>query len=284
MEKQKEQLQKLLERLGYEQEVAADIADGFMNADEDSEPELPIDGILLKAQEYARPILRSSLKREFSHEFKGQYMGEAINKIVAASKGKIRRANYEDGNLERALQDLVSAVVAGAGNNEEAEVMITELKRQLEITSKDREQEVLQLRKEFAEKENARLVYDALFARLGNLQQGTAGKAGKRLSVDQAHAAKTLVRELGEEYALHYDEQAKDIKLRGREGKEGETQINLNEVIEKVLVRNSWIAQSNGGSVNASQFLNRPQHNPAKNTGEGSEFRKQLEAQVGKAV
>ncbi len=107
-ELQRVQLVKFLEYLGYNTERANDIAIAFIHPMDDKEPELPIDNILLQAQEYARPHLRSSLKREFSHEFRGQFNGETINKIVATSRGKLRKANYEDGNIERALSDLVA--------------------------------------------------------------------------------------------------------------------------------------------------------------------------------
>lgn len=284
MEKQKEQLSRLLQRLGYESSAAAEVAEDFLNPEEGAEVELPVDSILLKAQEYARPILRSTLKREFSHEFKGQYMGEAINKIVAASKGKIRRANYEDGNVERAIADLIG-LMEQPTEHESVEV-VNELRKQIESLAEEKEAAILQLRNEFAEKENSRLVYDSIFSRLGTMQNSGDGKVSKRLSVDQQHAAKAILRELAEEYILHYDEDARDIVIYSKtkpeeRASDGSKLIGVNELIERSLQRNNWIAQSNGGSMNPRQFMNRPQHGPVKQVNEGSEFRKRLEAQVG---
>lgn len=282
METQKVQLKKLFEYLGYNAERAEEITAAFLAPAEGKEVELPIDNILLQAQEYARPHLRSSLKREFSHEFKGQYMGEAINKIVAASKGKIRRVNYEDGNVERALADLIATQERGA----ESESEVNELREQLAALALEKEQTVTQLRNEFAEKENTRLVYDAVLGKLGALQHPGEGKVSKRLSVDQQHAARTILRELGDEYVLRYDEEAKDIAIYNKANptervSDNGKPVNVNELVERSLVRNNWIAQSNGGSVNPQQFVNRPQQGPAKQVNEGSEFRKRLEAQVG---
>ena len=285
METQKVQLKKLFEQLGYNSERAEEMVTSFFDAEEGVEAELPIDNILLQAQEYARPHLRSSLKREFSHEFKGQYMGEAINKIVAVSKGKIRRANYEDGNVERALADLVGLLEGGAES--ESGDIVNELREQLAALALEKEQTVTQLQNEFAERENNRLVYDAVLGKLGAMQHPGEGKVSKRLSVDQQHAARTILRELGDEYVLRYDEEAKDIaiydkanptELVSNDGKP----VNVNELVERSLVRNNWIAQSNGGSVSPQHFANRPVHNvPVKQVNEGSEFRKRLEAQVG---
>jgi hypothetical protein len=285
MEKQKEQLQKLLEQLGYEPAVADEMAGGFILPGEGAEPELPIDGILKQAQEYAKPLLRSSLKREFSYEFKGQYMGEAINKIVAASKGKIRRANYEDGNVERALQDLVGILEQGTTASGESENTINELRQQLEALALDKEQSIELLKNEFAEKENARTVYDSLLGKLSALQNPGEGKVSKRLSVDQQHAAKAILRELGEEYTLRYDEELKDVVLYDKtapteRASDGQKLLSVNDLIERSLLRNNWIAQSNGGSVSPRQFLNRPNYGPEKQVTESSEFRKALEAQV----
>lgn len=286
MEKQKEQLQKLLEQLGYDAAAADEMATGFMSPGEGAEPELPIDGILKQAQEYARPLLRNSLKREFSYEFKGQYMGEAINKIVAASKGKIRRANYEDGNVERALQDLVGILEQGNAASDENENIINDLKQQLEALALDKEQSIELLKTGFAEKENARTVYDSLLNKLSAMQNPGEGKVSKRLSVDQQHAAKAILRELGEEYILRYDEELKDVVLYDKaapteRASDGQKLLSVNELIERSLLRNNWIAQSNGGSVSPRQFLNRPNYGPEKQVTEGSEFRKALEAQVG---
>ncbi len=283
METQKVQLKKLFEQLGYNGERAEEMVTSFFGAEEGTEVELPIDNILLQAQEYAKPLLRSSLKREFSHEFKGQYMGEAINKIVAASKGKIRRANYEDGNVERALADLVGLLERGA-ESESGEANVNELREQLTALALEKEQEVTQLRNEFAERENNRLVYDAVLGKLGALQHPGEGKVSKRLSVDQQHAARTILRELGDEYALRYDEEAKDIAIYNKDNptervNDNGKPVNVNELVERSLVRNNWIAQSNGGSVSPQHFANRPVHNvPVKQVNEGSEFRKRLEA------
>jgi hypothetical protein len=286
METQKVQLKKLLEYLGYNAERAEELVTSFFSPAEGVEAELPIDNILLQAQEYARPHLRSSLKREFSHEFKGQYMGEAINKIVAISKGKIRRANYEDGNVERALTDLIATQERGAES--ESRDVVNELKEQLAALALEKEQTVTQLRNEFAERENNRLVYDAVLGKLGALQHPVEGKVSKRLSVDQQHAAKTILRELGDEYLLRYDEEGKDIAIYNKANptervSDNGKPVNVNDLVERSLVRNNWIAQSNGGSVNPQQFLNRPVRTdgPVKQVTEKSDFRTKLEAQVG---
>src|ERR1043165_3982453 len=180
METQKAQLAKLFTEMGYDAAVAQGMATSFLMP-EDGEPALDIPGVLQQAQVYAKPLLRTVLKREFSPEFKGQYMGEAINKIVAASKGKIRRANYEDGNVERALADLVNILEQGAAGTE-SEATINELRRQLETLTQEKEQSITQLRNEYAEKENARLVYDSILGKLGTLQNSADGKVSKRLS------------------------------------------------------------------------------------------------------
>jgi hypothetical protein len=215
-------------------------------------------------------------------------MGEAINKVVAVSKGKIRRANYEDGNLERALQDLLIVASQEAANGSESELTIQGLRQQLESLSQEKEQAILQLTNEFGEKENARMVYDVLYAKLGSMQNAADGRPSKKLSVDQVHAAKTILRELGEEYVLRYDEEIKDIGVYNKAKPEervhdGQKLVGVNELIERSLLRNNWIAQSNGGSISPRQFQNRPQHGPVKTVTEGSEFRKKLEAQVGVA-
>ena len=282
METQKVQLMKLFEQLGYEAEASEGMVSSFLMPVEGSEASLPIDNILLKAQEYARPHLRSSLKREFSHEFKGQYMGEAINKIVAASKGKIRRANYEDGNVERALADLIEGLRAG----DESEGVVNELRDQLAVLALEKEETVAQIRNEFAEKENSRLVYDTLLGKLGALQHPGEGKVSKRLSVDQQHAAKAILRELGDEYVLRYDEGLKDIAIYSKanpteKASDNGKNVSVSELMDRSLVRNNWIAQSNGGSVGTQRFFNRPVQESVKQAGEGSEFRKRLEAHVG---
>ena len=280
METQKAQLAKLFTEMGYDAAAAQAMAASFLTPEEGNEPALDIPGVLQQAQAYAKPLLRTALKREFSPEFKGQYMGEAINKIVAASKGKIRRANYEDGNVERALADLVSILEQGAGNNE-SETTINELRQQLETLTQEKEQSITQLRNEYAEKENARLVYDSILNKLGALQNPADGKVSKRLSVDQAHAARTILRELGEEYVLRYDEEARDVALYNKANSEEKLNENVSELVERSLQRNNWIAQSNGGAL--GRFTNsrlEPQEVPIQ--GEASSFRKRLEAQVGK--
>ncbi len=150
----------------------------------------------------------------------------------------------------------------------------------------EKEQTVTQLRNEFAEKENSRLVYDSVVGRLSALQHPGEGKVSKRLSVDQQHAARTILRELGDEYVLRYDEEAKDIAIYNKANptervSDNGKPVNVNELVERSLVRNNWIAQSNGGSVNPQQFLNRPVQGPVKQVGEKSDFRKKLEAQTG---
>lgn len=279
METQKAQLAKLFTEMGYDAAAAQTMAASFLTPEEGNEPALDIPGVLQQAQTYAKPLLRTALKREFSPEFKGQYMGEAINKIVAASKGKIRRANYEDGNIERALADLVGVLEREAESGSAKE--IDELRQQLETLTQEKEQSISQLRNEYAEKENARLVYDSILGKLGALQNPADGKVSKRLSVDQAHAARTILRELGEEYVLRYDEEARDVALYNKANSEEKLNENMNDLIERSLQRNNWIAQSNGGAL--GRFVNsrlEPQETPMQ--GEASAFRKRLEAQVGK--
>ena len=271
MTKKKEQFKMLLEQLGYDTAAAETMAAQFVNGDDATE--LPIGEIVQKTQEHFKPLL----KREMSQEFKEQYMGEALNKIIAASKGKIRKANYEDGNIERALADLVSAAEQGGEYSEEV-ATINELRRQIEEMVRDKEESIQQLWNEFAEKENGRKVYDSLFSKLGNIQGEGSGKAGRPLSVDQQHAAKTILRELNEDYVLRFDEEGKDVlvysKTRPEErASEGQKLVNINELIEKALQRNNWLAQSRGsGTINAEV-------NPKKvaKAHLGSPFRRNLE-------
>lgn len=164
---------------------------------------------------------------------------------------------------------------------------MNELREQLAALALEKEQTVKQLRNEFEERENNRLVYDAVLGKLGALQHPGEGKVSKRLSVDQQHAAKTILRELGDEFVLRYDEEAKDIAVYDKANpservSDNGKHVNVNELVERSLLRNNWIAQSNGGSVNTQHFLNRPVHNqPVKQANEGSDFRKRLEAVVG---
>lgn len=166
---------------------------------------------------------------------------------------------------------------------------INELQQQLQSLSQEKEQAIQGLRAEFAERENGRLVYDQIVNRLAALQQPGEGKAGRRLSVDQQHAARAILRELGEEFVLRYDEESKDIAVYSKavpeeRASEGQKLVAINELIERSLVRNNWIAQSNGGSVSPQRFFSRAKQHEMPQQNEGSEFRKRLEEQVDKLV
>lgn len=254
MEAQKNKIIALFEGLGFEKAVATAKAEALLTPAEGKEPELEVSEVLLQAQKYAKPLL----KRELSSEFKGQYMGDALGKIVAASKGKIRRADYEDGNIEKALADMVSHLEAkDTSTDTEKDQTINDLRAQIAALTSEKETAVNAVRSEYAERENGRLIYDTLLSKLGALQNPGEGKIGKKLTVDQAHAAKAILRELGDDYILKYDEATKDIGVFDKKNPEQRVAlpdnsrfVNANELIEQSLSRNKWIAESNGSLPN----------------------------------
>lgn len=248
MDKQKAQLKKLLTELGY----SAEDADALVVATfSDEATELPITEIILKAQEHFKPVIKTSLKKELSHEFKGQYMGEALNKVIAASKGKLKRPDYDSKTIEEALSDLVSAHSAPPEQNDELTQKYNEAVARISALEAEKETAVASVRSEYEEKENGRMVFDSVLAKLGAIQNPGEGKVGKKLTVEQSHAAKAILRELSDEYTLKYNADGKSIGVYSKANpgelvvKDGKL-LDVDSLLMDSLTRNNWVAKSNG--------------------------------------
>lgn len=289
MDKQKKLLKALFIDLGHSDEAAEKIVTDLLAPADGVEPALETSAILVQAQEHFKPILKTALKKELSPEFKGQYMGEAINKIIAASKGKLKRTNYEDGNVEKALADLADSYAEAAGTPDETTAKYNEAVQRIAALEAEKEEAVNGVRSEYAEKENSRMVFDSILSKLGALQNPGEGKIAKKLTVAQDHAAKAILRELGDEYVLKYDPATKTTGVFNKAGevvvKEGKV-VDVDSLLMNSLTANNWIAQSNGGTggkeiINRDELLGRNRSNTNTKDLPISNFRKNLEAQVG---
>jgi hypothetical protein len=251
MDKQKARIKKLLLELG----CAAENADALVNQIVDEAGEDPsFTEVILSAQEHFKPVLKSGLQKEFNDGAKARYTTESINKIVEASKGKLRRVDYEGkpGGLEEAIAALLAAQ-APTGDESEITTKYNAAVARIQELETSQEQAVAAVRAEFEEKENGRLVFDGVLSHLGSLQNPGEGKVGKKLSVAQDHAARAILRELGDEYALKYDTDGKKVGVYNKKNpgeivvKDGKV-VDVDSLIMESLTRNNWIAQSNGGT------------------------------------
>lgn len=274
MDKQLEQLSKLFEYLGIEDPSA--LATSFLTPGEGKEPELPIDNILKQAQSYAMPHLRTSLKKEFNKEAKGQYTNEFINKVIALSDGALKRADFDhlgdgDDNFQRALTSLLEHKGAKPQKQDDSETA-KKLKEAIDKISEWENKyntDTASIRAEYEEKENDREFYEYLMEQLGSLK-GADGKSKQELLVDLQHAAKMAKRDI---YDL-----AKPRKVDGKWGlydkenleapyTDGTKSIGVMDIAQNTIKTNNWLKQSNGGSSNAQQFMSRPNQQNNNNSG-----------------
>lgn len=301
MNAQIEQLKKLFEYLGFDADTANTTATSFLTPADGTDPSLPIDNILLQAQEYAIPHVTPRLKKDLSPQFKGQYIGEAINKIIAMSDGALKRQDFDhkgegDDNLSRALSAILELKGQKGGTKQDDSETAKKLNDALAKITEWEEKynnDTTSIRNEYAEKENSRQVYDFVMSKISNLQ-----KDGKKqeLNVAPDHAAKSILRELQEVAQLKYDEQNKTVNPFSKDNPEvkytdGTKAVSIDELINTSLSRNNWIKQSNGGSSNANQFTQRQgqqQQHQQQQSQQGqpgrSSFREQLEAATGNAA
>lgn len=289
MDKQKQELTKLFEYLGMAADEAQAMSAAFLTPEEGKEPMLPTDQILQSAIGYAKPHLKPVFQKELSPSFKGQYIGEAINKVIAMSDGKLSRKDFEridenDDNLSRALE-----AFAGLNKSKPQDSDIAQkynaLLKQLEEKESEFKSQLEAVHGEYAEKENSQKVYDYVLSALGGITQPKDGKPGKKIPVDISHAAKSIIRDLSDMAKLKYDDSNKAVSAYDRENPElafhvGGKPMKMDELIMERLKVNGWLQESNGGAGNP--ILRQGQHNPQPQPQANERFslRNQIEAQT----
>jgi len=299
MEKQLEQLNKLFEYLGFGTEDATALSTGFLMPGDGAEPTLPIDNILKQAQSYAIPHVRTTLKKEFAPEFKGQYTNEFINKLIAESDGTLKRGDFDhkgdgDDNFGRAIKALLEVKTPKAGKQTDDSELSTKYKEALlaiENWEKKYTEDTTNIKSEYEQKETTRQFQDYLMSQLGELK-GADGKSKAELRVDAQHVAKTAYRDISDvaipkfvdgKWEL-YDKNNPDTPYT-----DGTKKVGVVDKLQNTIKVNDWIKQSNGGSGSAAQFLGKQQgqqsqsrNNPQQ--GNVSPLRQQIEAAKGEAA
>lgn len=252
MKKIKQLFTAALTKMGYTSE---DIDKMFPEAD-GVEPILDADAFLVKAQEYAKPLIKPSIVNELKASFKGQYLQEAAQKISDASGGLLKREDV-DGKTVEEVMTLYNAKLKDASGMKETEkdTMIANLNTELAKIKTDHEAAINSTKAEYEGKENKRSVQDQLLAKL----------SAKKMTVPATTALKAVLTELENKYTMKVE----DGKIAFYD-KEGNRLKNANqtnfldaeELINPIITEYNWDKQSNGGEGGAAsglEALNLPQ-------------------------